>query len=257
MHIDELGSSTERCVVLLHGAPGIPEHFDGLARTLAANGFRVLIPHLPGYRRTPALPGRCDFPEVRGLLEQELQQRGVASAAIVGHSGGAYRAFDLALAGNLRVTHIVALGALAGFDEPLKERYRGFAQLLREKPDACWTSMRDTFVGLMLAPAAVTQPALVEQVLEVARAPGPGVLAAEFNAFARCADLRPRLGEVAAQVTLRVGAEDAVTAPALSHEIAAGLRSAAVQVVPGCGHSLLIEDSAATIAAVVRALASS
>jgi alpha-beta hydrolase superfamily lysophospholipase len=48
-------------VLALHGFGGCPQQFEGLAPRLAAAGFDVLIPRLPGHGRPPGPDGREDL----------------------------------------------------------------------------------------------------------------------------------------------------------------------------------------------------
>jgi pimeloyl-ACP methyl ester carboxylesterase len=80
------------------------------------------------------------------------------------------------------------------------------------------------------------------------------VLAAELAALAESEDLRPRLSRLTTPILLRVGADDVSVPPTHSEEIARRAQRATPQVVPGCGHSLLLEDRTGTVAALVGAL---
>src|SRR5438876_772331 len=77
LHIDEHGAGPE--VVLLHGAPSSPDDFAPLVEALEAS-HRVLVPHLPGYGRTPSDPGAYSLDSVVALLERGLESRGVSRA---------------------------------------------------------------------------------------------------------------------------------------------------------------------------------
>jgi pimeloyl-ACP methyl ester carboxylesterase len=73
--------------------------------------------------------------------------------------------------------------------------------------------------------------------------------------MARMPNLRPELGRMSARLYLRVGEVDLGAPPAVSEEIARLAPRASVEVVPGCGHTLLIEDLEGTISAIERELA--
>ncbi|WP_424492234.1 alpha/beta fold hydrolase, partial [Pseudomonas viridiflava] len=54
----EIGPSNGAPVVLLHGFPFELHSYDGVARTLASEGKRCLIPYLRGYGPTRFLSSR-------------------------------------------------------------------------------------------------------------------------------------------------------------------------------------------------------
>jgi 3-oxoadipate enol-lactonase len=49
-------------------------------------------------------------------------------------------------------------------------------------------------------------------------------------------DLRPQLAAVKVPVLVLVGEHDEATPPSMSHELAAGLPNARLQIIPGCAH---------------------
>jgi 3-oxoadipate enol-lactonase len=234
-------------VLLLHGSPSSPEHFAPLAEALASHR-RVLVPDLPGYGRSPALEGTYTFAAVNELLERELLDRGIREFAVVGHSLGAYRALLLALARGSRVTQLVLLGAMLGPEPSERAAYRHFAALTRQP---------DVDIGAMLVPRMLSaeyvqaHPDGAKQVSEWGDIATRQTLAAELEAVADAEDLRPRLGELDVPILVRAGAIDLALPLACGELIAARARNARLEVVPGCGHVLLLEDPANTVASIV------
>lgn len=183
-------------------------------------------------------------------LENALLARGVEQAALVGHSGGAYRALGLAVSKRVQVTRLVLLGATPGPLENERAGWHGFAAALRDGAD-----LSEMFAARMLpAPARAAHPEWVEKVKGWLRAVPPQTLADELAAFGDAADLRPRLSALRVPVVARVGALDEATPPELSAQIVDRIEGARLQVVPDRGHALLIDDEEATIAAVCAAL---
>ena len=100
--------------------------FSNLARYLS-DSFRVLVPHMPGYGRTPRLGGASDALALGcRRLSDDLQELGVDDCAIIGISGGAYRGLWLALEGRMRVRTLISL---AGFADLPVERQAGLRAL--------------------------------------------------------------------------------------------------------------------------------
>lgn len=84
----------------------------------------------------------------------------------------------------------------------------------------------------------------------------PELLAAEFAAEAEMRDLRPLLPRLSCGLYLRVGELDLACPPAVSQEIADLVPGSVLEIVPGCGHALLIEDAPATGERVVEVVTS-
>jgi 3-oxoadipate enol-lactonase len=63
----------------------------------------------------------------------------------------------------------------------------------------------------------------------------PDVFRAACDALASL-DLRPELGKVKVPVLVLVGEHDEATPPPMSHELAAGLPQARLEVIGGCAH---------------------
>ena len=63
----------------------------------------------------------------------------------------------------------------------------------------------------------------------------PDVFRAACDALANL-DLRPELAKVKVPVLVLVGEHDEATPPPMSHELAAGLPQARLEIIPGCAH---------------------
>lgn len=248
-HIEISGIGSD--VVLLHGTPMAPAHLRRLARDISAT-HRTSIVHLPGYGETPPLPAGHTVTDIQESVERGLATHGVEEAVLVGISGGAYHALSLALRGKVRVTRVMALSGLAGFDAAKRESFRGFAQALREGVD-----LTAAVVASMLPTAFVERnPGAVEEVRGWACVKDPLLLADELEAFAVSPDLTPRLSELHIPILARVGDLDVSTPVAQSEAIVRAAPNARLEVVPGVGHVLLLEDLEGTVESVLRALSS-
>lgn len=238
-------------VVLLHGAPTSPEHMWPLAERLART-YRALVVHLPGYARSaPIEPYAMEHSHA--LVEETLANRGVADAHVVGFSGGAYRAFALALRGNVRVRSIVALAGCVDFTDEEKKGVAQYVAMLRAGVDAA-----PLLVDLMLSPRGRENPAAVADVRSWAAAISAEHLARELEAFIAAPDLRPQLGALDIPILARVGSIDAASPPERSRRIieAARRERAKLEEVPGVGHALLREDFDSTASSIERHLSS-
>jgi pimeloyl-ACP methyl ester carboxylesterase len=240
-------------ILLLHGAPSSPDDFDALAERLAPSR-RVLVPVMPGYLSEAMDEGTYSIARSVALIEEALAAHGVAETSVVGFSAGALRAFGLAFGGRVRVTALVSLGGLAGYDEAGRQSMRAFSGFVRAVGNLHDPQLVGLLVARMLSPAGASTPEHAARVTKWLDCVTPEALATELAAVAESEDFYPRLGELDIPVLARVGSLDMAAPPPLSERIAAAVPGAKLEVVEGKGHALLIEDSEATIESVARFL---
>lgn len=248
MFIEERGAGP--ALVLLHGCPSPVDALAPVADAFAATR-RVLTPHLPGYGKTPADPPPVSFNDQARRLEDALLARGVRECAIVGFSLGGYRALQLAASGRVRVTHAVLLGGFANLDTAAREGKRQFAAALR----AGALNLAALAPQVFLPPSlAAENGPLAREVAGWSRVTGPENLANEQEAVAAMDDLTPILPKLRAAIVARVGSLDAAAPPRFSQEICRAVPGARLELVPGCGHALPLEDREGTLASIRKAL---
>ncbi|MFR9793765.1 alpha/beta fold hydrolase [Streptomyces sp. MB22_4] len=115
MRYYEAGAAGAPPVVLLHGSgPGATgwSNFSGNIAELAAAGFHVVAPDMPGWGDSDAQAVR-DMDHDAALVEF-LDALGLAQAALVGNSMGAHTAIRFATLHPGRLTHLVTMGASLG-----------------------------------------------------------------------------------------------------------------------------------------------
>src|SRR6185312_11558362 len=106
MFVREVGSGP--VVLALHGTPSPAEDFMPLAERLASK-YRVLVPDLPGYGKSPA-PADAGYEAVDGLVADMLAARGARRLrAIIGFSSGGYRALEMVLRGRVETELVIGL----------------------------------------------------------------------------------------------------------------------------------------------------
>jgi pimeloyl-ACP methyl ester carboxylesterase len=237
-------------VLLIPGCPMPAEHFMELIDELATD-HRVFAPDLPGYGKTAALADD-HLNRTTELLERTLLDRGVSHMSIVGASLGAYRGAALAASGRLRVTALYSIGGFVALPDDARAAFAQFAAAVR---GGHVRVLEEVFVSRMLSAGFCSRHRdVVEMVTSWLYLTSPEVLADELAAIAELPDLRPRLRDLPTRVVARVGELDAAAPPALSEALVHASKHAALEVVPACGHLLLLEDRASTVASIRRCL---
>jgi pimeloyl-ACP methyl ester carboxylesterase len=95
LHAREFGSPRARAVVLLHGLFGSSANWGRVSRSLETR-YRVLVPDLRNHGQSPHHPDN-GYPAMAADLQRLLDDRGLDSALLVGHSMGGKIAMQLAL----------------------------------------------------------------------------------------------------------------------------------------------------------------
>jgi pimeloyl-ACP methyl ester carboxylesterase len=108
---EEHGPAGFPCVILLHGFPYSPRGYDEVATTLAAAGYRVVVPYLRGYGETRFLGAATMRSGQQGALGRDLVELmdalGIEKAGLVGYDWGGRAACIVAALWPHRVTALV------------------------------------------------------------------------------------------------------------------------------------------------------
>ncbi|HEV2734078.1 MAG TPA: alpha/beta fold hydrolase, partial [Longimicrobiaceae bacterium] len=84
-------------IVLVHGLGVSADYWYRNGPPLAAAGFRVLAPDLPGFGRTETPDGALSVPEQAAALRAWAETMGLGPAVYVGHSLSCQSALELAV----------------------------------------------------------------------------------------------------------------------------------------------------------------
>jgi 2-hydroxy-6-oxonona-2,4-dienedioate hydrolase len=220
-------------VVLVHGLGASSRYWSANVPGLAAAGFRVLAPDLPGFgassRAVPAVTPR----DQAGALSGWADAAGVASAVWIGHSLACQSLIELAAA-RPEIVRALVLAAPTGAGGAL----RGTRQIIR------------------LARDAPREPrALRRSLMGSYREAGFLTVARAWRAGARHR-AAGRARAVEAPALIVSGTCDPVVEPAFLRALAADLPCGAISWIEGATHGLHRSETAAFDAVVVRFLGS-
>lgn len=232
IHVEESGAPGGTPLVVLNG---IPSSLDWAASflTRVERSHHVLVPHLPGYGRSPARQP-YGWGEVISALEEALTSKLREPALLVAFSGGVWRALELAVRGRIGVRGVLGIGGTAHTPDAERVALRQFASALRAGFDA--TSIAaERFLATRRDAEAV---AVVQRWVHATPA---AALADELEAFAAEPDLLPRLASLRCPVVLRTGSADVACPPEKARAVGAVVPHARVEIVPGAGHALWLE----------------
>ena len=224
-------------VVLLHGAGMDHTVWQFQARAFAYRGYGVLSIDLPGH-------GRSDDPapaSIRGNAEfvaELLDEVGVGSAHVVGHSMGAFIGIEIAARYPDKVHSLTLIGvsermpvhpdllAAAGRDEHL-----AFDLV------SSWSHTRTAHTGGHPTPGLWMMGSTV-RLLERSR---PGVLHSDLAACNAYDSALERAAEITAPTLVLMGQHDLMTRPKGAAILAEAIPNSTMVIVPGAGHMVMVE----------------
>jgi pimeloyl-ACP methyl ester carboxylesterase len=159
---------------------------------------------------------------------------------LVGSSMGGMIALEAQRQAPDRVQALVLLGSSARADTPEMIALRTNACELFEQ--GRMDEVLRANVAMAFHPANVARPGLVDSYLNFVRRAGAAQLVRQNRAVMQRVDSRPLLASVRCPTLVVCGEADLLTPPAHSREIAAAVPGARLEILPGCGHLLTMEQ---------------
>ncbi len=223
-------------VVLVHGAGGCHAHWPHHLRRLAA--YRVVAPDLPGHGRSDGLGEQTAAAYARRLADW-LLELGWTRAVWVGHSLGG------AIVQSLALNHpdmVLGLGLFSsGPRLTVNPEWLNLLSSPATQPSAVAQIVKYSYTKTVPPRLAAT---LTEQLLDNR----PAVLLGDFRA-ADAFNSTESVARISAPTLVLCGAEDRMTPPRLSEQLAESIPGAELVIVPAAGHMVMQEQPAATAAA--------
>lgn len=216
-----------RSLLLLPGLACDAELF--AAQQLAlAGAHRVHVSDV--HRREATLP----------LMAARLLHEQPGSHVLVGASMGGMLALEIVRQAPQRVRAVALLGSTARPDTPelVKLRTQACAMFAAGRMDEVLRAN----VLFAFHPLHTRNRALVDGYLAMLRRAGAEQLITQNRAVMARADSRPLLPSITCPVLVACGEADALTTPEHAREIAALVPQARLEIVPGAGHMLTLEQ---------------
>ena len=230
---------------LFHSLLSDRASFDAIAPGLSRS-FRLIIPELPGFGRSQAVGGGL-LDVADRMAEAVKDAAGGEAAVVLGNGYGGFVALQMAIRHPGIATKLILADCGATFSEPGREAFRNMAAASRAKGLAAIT---DVAMRRLFAPEfQAGHPDLMADRRAAFLRTDPEVFRAACDALASL-DLRPELGKVKVPVLVLVGEHDEATPPPMSHELAAGLPHAHLQIIPGCAHVPQLQSPDVFLAAI-------
>lgn len=102
-------------------------------------------------------------------------------------------------------------------------------------------AVQERLTPLLLSKARAGDARLADQLVAMAEATGLEAFERQQTAIMNRPDYRPMLGEIRCPTLIVVGAEDAITPVKVAEEMAQGIPSSRLEIIPDCGHISTLE----------------
>lgn len=203
--------------------------------------WHPILPALEGSRRvliSTAHTRQADLPAMADALLAETS----GPLLLAGCSMGGMLALEIWQQAPQRVRGLALLGTTARADTPeLLALRRQAIELFAagRMEEVLRANVLFAFHSL-----AAARPGLVEDYLAMIRRAGPDQLIAQNRAVMARADHRADLPRIACPVLVACGEADLITPPEHAREMACAIPDARLEIVPGAGHMLTLEQPA-------------
>lgn len=223
-------AGTGPTVVLVHGLGVSADYWTRVGPRLAAAGFHVLAPDLPGFGRSTDSTSAESIDGQAGALDRWATTIGLSAAVYVGHSLACQTVVELAARVPESVRGII-LAAPTGRGAPLRRIVRQAIGLVRDVP-------RESVL-------------LAALVLQAYSRAGPRRILRTWLRAARH-DPIPVLERVTVRGIIVIGERDPVVDLEFAHDLARRLLGGTVVLVPGTAHAVHFDRSGLFVDAIAR-----
>lgn len=254
LHVRDEGEGP--VLVLLHAFPCDGRMWEPQARATAEAGWRVLVPDLPGFGRSPLPDSEPSLDAVADAVLAMLEDRGVDRCVLGGISLGGYVAMALLRARPDTVAGLLLCDTKATADaEAARDNRERLALRCLASPQETAQILEEAVLpGLLGDTTRADRPEVVERVrgwLDDAEA---DAVAWYQRAMAARPDSRTTLAAVEVPVLIVWGDEDVLSPRAEQDLMRAAVPGADLVVVEGAGHLANVEDPPEVTAAVLGLL---
>ena len=240
LHVGTGGPEDGPAVVLLHGFPLDHRMWKPQFPALEKK-WRVVAPDFRGQGRSEVGDGQFTIEHLVDDLFGILDGLKIPRAVLVGLSMGGYVALRAAERepGRVRALFLADTKAPADGNEAKVKRVAGMKKAKAEGSAA----FADGFLKAALSPATLRERSeVVEGARKLMEGCTPAGIAGTLLALASRCDMTESLAKVRVPTMVVCGEHDAITPPADSKALAAGIPGARLEMIPGAGHLSNLEE---------------
>ncbi len=254
LHVREAGQGA--AVVLLHAFPCDGRLWQAQTESIAASGWRVVVPDLPGFGSSPLPEQAPDLDVVADAVIDLLAREGTDRCVLGGVSLGGYVAMAMMRRRPDLVAGLMLCDTKAtADDEGARANRERLAMLCLDTPsDTARILEQAVLPGLLGDTTRSSRPDVVKRVLGWLSEADADSVAWYQRAMAGRPDSLATLADAAVPTLIVYGDEDTLSPRAEQDLMVTANPDTQLVVVPGAGHLALIEDAPAVTAAMTHFL---
>jgi 3-oxoadipate enol-lactonase len=246
-------------VVLLHGHTLDLRVWDEIVPLLVEAGLRAIRYDQRGHGRSSSPPSGYRYGDHAADLTEVVNRFDAAPANLVGLSKGAGIALELALRSPELVRSLALVAPLVPdflLSDELMESFRGLARAIRAQ--GAQAALCELWLSHPLIASAAAIPGAREQLEAMLNTfPAGEYMAAERDAPDRRWKVIDRLGEITVPTLVVSGEREIPDFVAMAALLAEKVADSVLEIVPGCGHLVPLEQPVQTAEAFLRFLGAS
>ena len=234
---------TGPAIVLVHGHPLDHTMWQPQVELLAPK-YRVIVPELRGYGKTPLPAGKRvtlldDFAE--DILEL-TRLLGIERFVVAGLSLGGQVVLETYRQAPERIRGLVVADSYARLDTP--EQKQGRIETAERFEREGFGNFAAETMDKMISPTNnAAHPDLARQITKMVADSNPAGAAAALRGRAERRDYLPLLGHIQAPALIIVGREDAFAPVPMSEEMQRGIPGARLEIIEDSGHMTNLEQA--------------
>ena len=228
-------------LVFLHGFP-LNRRIWSKQVAAFKDRYRVIVPDLRGFGESSATRGAIPIARYASDVLEILKALAVSHCILIGHSMGGYVALDFAKSHPEMVLGLVLVGTRAGRDstEVAKARRELAVEVLAWGP----SEVLEQMVGKLLANSP-QDPHLADQVRDCMQPASADGIHGALLGMADRPDFRSSLAQIRVPTLVVAGVEDRIIPIQEARELSAAISDVKLLLIPGAGHLVALEQSAA------------
>jgi pimeloyl-ACP methyl ester carboxylesterase len=212
---------------------------------------RLFAPQLPRlWQVAPVMVANHTEDVAMAQIARRILDAAPRRFALAGLSMGGYIALEIVRQAADRVERLALLDTGARADPPEAQEVRKARMALAESGK--FGEMIDAMWPALVHPGHRADTVLKAEYVAMCHDVGPQAFVRQQKAIMARADSRPLLPSIRCPTLVLVGAQDELTPPHLSDEMAAGIPGARLVKVADCGHMSTMEQSEAVTAALLE-----
>jgi 3-oxoadipate enol-lactonase len=236
---DEIGNG--KPIVLLHAFPLSGKMWKSQAELLAKNGFRVILPDLPGFGTNNKSAHRYSIEEMASQISQLLKSINIDKAIVGGLSMGGYVLFNLCRLTPEKLSALVFCDTTYTADTEEKRNSR-FDLISKIKKQGSSALIENMLPNLISDDTKQNNPPLNRELEEFLSEVNPGSAINAMKSMAERKDTSDIIDKISVPTLLIFGEFDKVTTLEIARKMNRTIPGSELEIIKKAGHFSNLEQ---------------